>query len=370
MPSETPSTEHQESAEVDIDRVDAFMVAHLGLSSADQLVRERLSGGLSQLTVKYSPKGAPDEEALVVRIPPLSGPQEPYDPVLEANVTRGAQELGVPVPTVSFIEETGEAIGRQFYATHFVPGTVVAQGAVTPSSDPRRMAESFLTNLVALNSTLSGPSTEAARRTRELLDGSHRKTPRALLERWTTAVAATTLDVPPYQAYIAQWLLDNCPDDPETLDLVHGDYRLANVRWGPDDLVNAVVDWEEAGLGDPYFDLAWTIMGSFEPTDVIHGLVDRQTFLAIYVELTGRPLDQRRLLWWEVACGWTRLNTDALAIDLIRKRELIDIRPMLSCFMNRRIAEPLYRKIFAHDAMSLHDDGVIDTTKELVDGSH
>jgi len=67
---------------------------------------------------------------------------------------------------------------------------------------------------------------------------------------------------------IGSWLDDNVPESyPHTL--VHGDYKLDNVMFGPaaDPEIVGIFDWELSTLGDPRFDLAWVLTYWRDPSD-------------------------------------------------------------------------------------------------------
>lgn len=53
------------------------------------------------------------------------------------------------------------------------------------------------------------------------------------------------------------WLLENAPQDPLKLTLIHGDFKIDNVLFHPDKpTIAAVLDWELCTFGHPSFDLA------------------------------------------------------------------------------------------------------------------
>jgi aminoglycoside phosphotransferase (APT) family kinase protein len=47
------------------------------------------------------------------------------------------------------------------------------------------------------------------------------------------------------------------PPEPDRLVLLHGDFWAGNLLWRGDEIV-AVIDWEDASLGDPLVDVATT----------------------------------------------------------------------------------------------------------------
>jgi len=78
--------------------------------------------------------------------------------------------------------------------------------------------------------------------------------------------------------------------------LVHVDYWSGNLL-GSGDQVSAVVDWEEAGYGDPAIDVAYSVMELF-----LEGLDDdADDFLRTYHRETGRTL--ANLAYWKLAAS-------------------------------------------------------------------
>lgn len=59
------------------------------------------------------------------------------------------------------------------------------------------------------------------------------------------------------------WLVDR----PEPFAVVHGDYRLDNLMFPPDDGEVAALDWQSVGMGPPGRDLAYFLGNSLEPDE-------------------------------------------------------------------------------------------------------
>ena len=102
-----------------------------------------------------------------------------------------------------------------------------------------------------------------------------------------------------------EWLDANRPvlQNPDVLNW--GDARIGNMLWdGP--TPTAVLDWEMAGVGPAEVDLAWMIFLHvfFQDMATKYGMpglpdfMDRDTMVATYTELSGRPVEA--LEWFEV----------------------------------------------------------------------
>jgi aminoglycoside/choline kinase family phosphotransferase len=64
-----------------------------------------------------------------------------------------------------------------------------------------------------------------------------------------------------YPERVAPWLLAN----PDRFSLLHGDYRLDNLMFAPDDSAVTVVDWQTLSVGLPARDLAYFVSTSLPP---------------------------------------------------------------------------------------------------------
>jgi aminoglycoside phosphotransferase (APT) family kinase protein len=81
------------------------------------------------------------------------------------------------------------------------------------------------------------------------------------LRRWRGQLeGARTRDTADLDA-VADWLDAHIPADDQPARIVHGDYKLDNLLFGPERVapLRAVVDWELATLGDPLADLGWLL---------------------------------------------------------------------------------------------------------------
>jgi aminoglycoside phosphotransferase (APT) family kinase protein len=91
-----------------------------------------------------------------------------------------------------------------------------------------------------------------------------------------------------------EYLRNEKPSDTEVC-LAWGDARVGNMIYGPDQSVQAALDWEMATLGPPEMDVAWWLM--FEEiyttmigTEILPGMPDAAGTVAEYEALSGRQL--------------------------------------------------------------------------------
>jgi aminoglycoside phosphotransferase (APT) family kinase protein len=313
-------------------------------TSRGKMTRTILTGGLSQLTLRYDASSGIGADSIIVKIPPVAGPLEPYDPVREAQTLSALKHYGIAVPDVVFIESSGHIIGRPFYATSFVAGTTVLDGARGATTAQKAvMASHFITGLAQIHSI------EPGRDLGGLTLSDDVKNPASLIDRWTKALVEAQVAIPQFHDHLTGWLADRAPASSRADHLVHGDYRLANLLWHPDSSLAAILDWEATSAGDPYYDLGWSLLGTEQPTDLVMGLISRADFLRDYEQASGHEIDRQSLLWWEVMAGWSRISIDARLAALIASGRFRDLRPLSATYWNQKIALPLLRKVAVYE---------------------
>lgn len=103
------------------------------------------------------------------------------------------------------------------------------------------------------------------------------------------------------------WLKANRPGEPHDPVLLWGDSRIGNVIFGPDSRPRAVLDWENAVLGQPEEDLAWFLFldrhhseGCY--TERLPGFPSPAETIDWYAERLGRPL--LHMDYYEVLSGF------------------------------------------------------------------
>ncbi len=122
------------------------------------------------------------------------------------------------------------------------------------------------------------------------------------ISRWSEQYRASeTQSIPAMDALIER-LPARCPADDGVVALVHGDFRIDNLMFHPEQpRIIAVVDWELSTLGHPLADLGYFCMALRLPRNpalpglagldrAVLGIPDEATILRRYTELTGRPM--------------------------------------------------------------------------------
>jgi aminoglycoside phosphotransferase (APT) family kinase protein len=98
-----------------------------------------------------------------------------------------------------------------------------------------------------------------------------------------------------------RWLRQHLPPG-ESRTLVHGDYRIGNVMFGPEGM-RTILDWELAHIGDPAEDLGWFCVRAWRfgsDDKPAGGIGTREELIAAYQNAGGAPVDPQRVRFWEV----------------------------------------------------------------------
>jgi len=216
---------------------------------------------------------------------------------VEARLIEAAGAIGVPVPSVRYVLQSDDGIGRGFIMS-YVEGETL--GGRIAKGDALAPARPFL-----------------ARQCGEVLARIHtidpdpfpmlkRKSTQELVAQYKESYRATDWPRPVFELAF-RWLEDNCPPPPEHPRFVHGDFRNGNLMIGPDG-VRAVLDWEGAHVADPMEDLGWicTAAWRFGVIDKpVGGFGTREDLWAGYEAAGGPPVNRAHAKWWEV-CGSMR----------------------------------------------------------------
>jgi aminoglycoside phosphotransferase (APT) family kinase protein len=161
----------------------------------------------------------------------------------------------VPVPRTVLLCEDDAVIGAPFYVMDFVAGTPYRtenQLRELGAERTRSVALTLVDTLVDLHAV--DPAAVG-------LDGFGR--PEGFLDRqlrrWGKQLDASRSRELPGIDELHAALGRAMPVSPAPA-IVHGDYRLDNVLFDPQDRLTAVLDWEMSTLGDPLTDLGLLVM--------------------------------------------------------------------------------------------------------------
>jgi aminoglycoside phosphotransferase (APT) family kinase protein len=203
---------------------------------------------------------------------------------LEFRTLAFLQDHGVPASAPLYLDEDGAVLGVPGIVTSYVSGRQLMSPSDHPSG-PLDWARSLATMLARIHSI---PCDNARSL---LLDANSEAT-------WFLRSGAVPeyMDTHPDGAMIWQAVHDLLPNIQQVEPaLVHLDYWRGNVLWDQGQ-ITAVVDWEEAGYGDPGIDVAYCYMEM-----VIMGMIEAsEEFLSIYEAEMGQVVN---LGFWELAAA-------------------------------------------------------------------
>jgi len=254
-----------------------------------------------------------DEELVIRRPPPGETAEKAHDVLREFRVVDALQGTDVRVPETILACDDHDVLGADFYVMRKIEGDVLRD------EEPDRFAtpdarEAIGYELVENLARVHEVDYDAV----GLEHGDFGYPPgftERQVERWSEqimwAMEVTGNEREVTELYeVMEWLQDNVPEDPPAT-LLHGDYKLDNVMYGPGDdpEIVAVMDWEMSTLGDPFTDLGWMLSYWWdekdpappESTDSLsstfmtrEGYPNRQELVARYEELTGFEYDNDR----------------------------------------------------------------------------
>ena len=261
-----------------------------------------LTGGASRQTWSFD---ATIEDAngeirtlpLVLRSDPRRGPNFMQREV-EYQLLKAVGEEGVPVPAVYAMGD--DSLGVPFFLMERVEGETIPRRLLR--DDEFAEARSVMTGqLGAILARIHRVPIE-----KHGLDVLPSPPPDASpaeteVTRFEQTYRAITPEPHPAFELAFRWLRSHLPPTGRRT-LVHGDYRIGNVMFGPEG-ARVVLDWELAHIGDPMEDLGWICIRSwrFGNDDLpVGGIGTREELARAYEEAGGDPVDLYQVRFWEV----------------------------------------------------------------------
>jgi len=244
---------------------------------------DRFTSGLSSQSYCVEAETGEGPTRWVMRIEPEFGVIPPYDIAREYRLLQEMSAAGLEVPQMLYLEEDESVLGGRFMLMSFV------EGEIYQSMDPRlagspdlpKIQEAFVETLVKIHATKQ-TVLPAYTNGRDAARGEVAVCRKRLLrtEMVPAPVMRHALDV-----------LDEHAPESERFGLLHGDYRLPNLKWDGT-RISGILDWELARVGDPLSDLAFT-------QTVGHGHCSIEGDLAVrYGELAGVEIDPKKIQYY------------------------------------------------------------------------
>ena len=247
--------------------VDAGLASRDALDRAPEVVR--LDGGYSWITLRVQ---WGTDDAVIVRVAPLGGTVEPYDPIAEARRLRAVAGV-VHAPEVLAVCDLPNPIGRPFGVHSLVPGEAERRPA-----EPARYREALATALGVLHSRADPHALDNVADIGSAYEAELARQAEAYRRCWRHP----GIDV------AMRWLAGHRPACGDAPAVCHGDFRPANVLWTAPGVIGGIIDWERAWVGDPLCDVAFSMhLGGW-------GAIEGEA-VATYRASGGAEIDTQRL---------------------------------------------------------------------------
>ncbi len=304
----------------------AWLTDHLD-DFAGPLQVEQFKGGQSNPTYKLI---TPDR-SFVMRTKP--GPLARLLPSAHAierefRVMDALAMSGVPVARMHVLCEDESVIGRAFYVMEYVEGRVLWEQSL-PGLDPEERAavyDEMNRVLAALHNVdikavgladFGRPGNYFARQ----------------IARWSKQYLASITEPIVEMEHLMAWLPANLPasaNDPSQVAIVHGDYRLDNLIFHPDEpRIIAVLDWELSTIGHPLADFSYHCMswhiapGLFRGIAgldlVALGIPNERDYMRRYCERTGRGSPGDLLADWNFYLAYNLFRLAAITQGIAKR---------------------------------------------------
>ena len=282
------------------------LAAFLQRSHAARSVRieglRLLTGGASRQTWSFDAtiedgQGQTQTHQLVLRSDPRRG-LNLMSRELEYRLLKAAGDEGVPVPRVHLMGD--DSLGMPFFIMERVEGETIPRRLLRDDTyaEARRSMAGQLAVILAkihrvpieqhgLDVLPSPPPGQSPAETE--------------VSRYEQTYRAIAPEPHPAFELAFRWLRQRLPPAGQCT-LVHGDYRIGNVIFGPEG-ARAILDWELAHIGDPMEDLGWICVRSWRFGNdhlPVGGIGTREDFWRAYEAASGSPVDPDRARFWEV----------------------------------------------------------------------
>ncbi len=269
-------------------------------------VFEKFKVGRSNITFKIED----NKNSYVLRRPPFGNTLESaHNMQREYKIISELYKSEVRVPKPIFLCSDRDISDQDFYLMEYIEGETISDNLIANKfsiNDKEKISTSFVESLTELHNFDV--------RNTELSDlGKHENYVARQLRRWSMQFDAQKIREIPDLNIATKILLETIPDQ-QKISIVHGDYRLDNVRI-KDCKVAAILDWELCTIGDPLADVG-TIIASWSNKEEVDtpfiyspslsgGFLSRSEILSIYEQKTWLDLKNIefyvRLSFWKHA---------------------------------------------------------------------
>ena len=245
----------QSVEQLDLAKLAAYLTEHVeGFDASEGVKATKFEGGQSNPTFRLETR---NQAYVLRRQPPGKLLKSAHAVDREFKVYQALANTDVPVPKVFHLCEDRDVIGSMFYVMEFCEGRIFWDAALPElaSNAQRTRAYDQMNQVLAAIHSVDIAAVGLADYGKA---GNYFE---RQLARWTSQYKASEIEVIPAMDQLIEWLENNMPEDDGRVSLVHGDYRLDNMIFAPDEArIMAVLDWELSTLGHPFADLAYQCM--------------------------------------------------------------------------------------------------------------
>jgi len=216
----------------------------------------------------------------------------------EFMVIRAAFEERIPVPEVFWVSEDPAVLGSAFFIMERVDGETLARRLLRDDTyaRAREMMPAQLAEILAKIHRI-----DPLKHKLDFLAEPGDNAALSEVKRYEETFRLLALEPHPAFELAFRWLLGRVPKMARKT-LVHGDYRIGNVIFGPEG-VRSILDWELAHLGDPMEDVGWMCVRAWRfgnDQKPVGGLGSREDFFHAYEKASGTAIDPEAARFWEV----------------------------------------------------------------------
>ena len=325
---------------VDDESFAAYLEAEFGPAESFSVERHAEGHSNETLFVTWG-----DRELVVRRPPPGETADTAHDVLREHRVVSALADTSVPVPETLRSCDDPSVLGSDFYLMERANGDVLRgeEPARFGTPEARRRAGGALVDTLAAIHGVDYETVGLAEFGRPS-GYTERQVDRwtAQLE-WAFETTASVREVPEIVA-VGEWLADNVPTEHDET-LVHGDFKLDNVMYGPGTPpeIVAVFDWELSTLGDPLADLGWLLLFWYDEGDPEPAMPD---LMSTFTAREGYPTRMELVERYETTTGRTfeheRFYRALAAYKMAALGEMF-----LARYRNGDSDDPLYPKMEA-----------------------
>ncbi|MEM1373255.1 MAG: phosphotransferase family protein [Pseudomonadota bacterium] len=280
-----------------------YLASHVdGFGDMDSI--EKFTGGQSNPTYKVTS----GSKAFVLRTKPTGKLLPSAHAVHREFRVMAALNGHLPVPRMLHLSAEASPLGPQFFVMELVDGQIHWDPGMPSATRQDRIAvydamNAMLAKLHSLDPVAVG-----------LADfGKPGNYFNRQLSRWVGQYRAAQTKPDVDVDWIIDWLGSNMPADDEAVAIVHGDYRIDNIIFGPDNDPRALLDWELSTLGHPLADLAYQVMvwrlpnaGQFKGLGGLdrgaRGLPGDADYIAAYAERRGMKVPENWNFYLAFTC--------------------------------------------------------------------